>query len=241
MSKLYDWLEACIREYYQFVRVLKKQEDKEVLLYRNKEADRPVVVKRMNGVYPVYERLTQIKNPYFITVLEYANRENESLVIEEYVDGLSLADFLENGVFTQNSVCRMMVQVCDGLSALHQCGIIHRDLKPENIMIKADGDVKLIDFDVARIYKNHEEKDTIALGTIGYAAPEQYGETQSDARTDIYALGILMNVMLTGKHPVRETVGGKVGEIIEKCIRVDPNKRYQSVWEIREQLKKLIY
>lgn len=87
----------------------------------------------------------------------------------------------------------------------------------------------------------YSEKDTRTVGTIGYAAPEQYGEAQSDARTDIYGLGIMMNVMLTGKHPVNEMAAGKMGNIIEKCIMVNPNKRYKNVMEVKEKLNKLHY
>lgn len=241
MSEMYAWLQESIKEYYQFVRVLKRQEGKEVLLYQHKETRIPVVIKKMKGIYPVYERLTGIKSQYFATVLENACDGKESLIIEEYVDGISVADILESKVFTKDSMCRIGIQICDGLYALHRCGIIHRDIKPENIMLQSDGAVKIIDFDAARIYKGYEQRDTIMLGTIGYAAPEQYGEAQSDERTDIYALGILMNVMLTGKHPVNETVNGKIGEVIGKCIRVEPKKRYQSVLEIREELKKMVY
>lgn len=237
MSEMYRWLQDSIKEYYQFVRVLKKQDEKEILLYQNKSSRIPVVVKKMQGNYPVYERLTEIKSQYVAAVLESAFDGKETLVLEEYVDGMSVADILENQVFTKDSMCRIVIQICEGLHALHKCGIIHRDIKPENIMLQPDGAVKIIDFDAARTYKRYEKKDTRMLGTIGYAAPEQYGEAQSDARTDIYALGILMNVMLTGKHPVNQTVNGKIGEIIGKCIRIEPDKRYQSVLDIREELK----
>lgn len=241
MSEMYVWLEESIKEYYQFVRALKRQKEKEILLYQHRATGVPVIVKKMTGIYPVYQRLTEIKNQYLTMVLEYAHNEKDSLIMEEYVDGMSIAEMLENKVFTNESMGRILIQVCDGLYALHRQGIIHRDMKPENIMLQPDGAVKIVDFDVAKIYKEYEQKDTRMLGTIGYAAPEQYGEAQSDERTDIYALGILMNVMLTGKHPVNETVKGKIGEIIGKCIRVEPNKRYQNVLEIKEELKKMVY
>lgn len=241
MSELYVWLQKSIEEYYQFVRTLKKQEGKEILLYQHKETKNPVVLKKMKGIYPAYERLSEVKSQYLAKVLETVCDGKESLIMEEYVDGMSVADILESKVFTKDSMCRIVIQICDGLYVLHRCGIIHRDIKPENIMLQPDGAVKIIDFDVARLYKGYEQKDTIMLGTIGYAAPEQYGEAQSDERTDIYALGILMNVMLTGKHPVNKTVNGKIGEVIGKCIRVEPNKRYQNVLEIKEKLKKMVY
>ena len=80
------------------------------------------------------------------------------------------------------------------------------------------------------------EADTQVLGTTGFAAPEQYGLSQSDARTDIYSLGVLMNVMLTGQHPSKRLAEGRMGRIIEHCPRVNPAKRYRDVLRLMEEL-----
>ena len=90
--------------------------------------------------------------------------------------------------------------MCKALWVLHSLGAVHRDVKPENIILRGSEAV-LIDFDAARLYKPEESGDTQVLGTTGFAAPEQYGLSQTDRRADIYAVGILMNVMLTGEHP----------------------------------------
>lgn len=237
--EMYQWLENKIGEHYQFVRVLKKEEDKELLLYRHKNTGQPIVVKKMRGMIPVYERLVSIRHPALTEVLEAVCEEEKTLVVEEYVDGITVADLLETSRLSLDEVCKICVQVCDGLYALHMNNVIHRDIKPENIFVLSDGTVKIADYDAARMHKDFEGKDTRILGTVGYAAPEQYGEGQTDERSDIYALGILMNVMLTGKHPSKDTAKGKIGSIIERSIMVNPKKRYRDILEVKEQLKKI--
>ncbi len=112
-------------------------------------------------------------------------------------------------------------------------GAVHRDIKPENIILRGR-DAVLIDFDAARIHKPTSETDTQVLGTVGFAAPEQYGISQSDLRADIYSLGVLINVMLTGEHPSRCMASGRMGRIVERCTRVNPAKRYQNVHRLME-------
>lgn len=239
MNEMYQWLENNIREYYQFVRVLKKDDNKEILLYRYKRTGQPIVVKKMKDIIPVYERLVSIRHPVLTEVIEMASNEEITMVIEEYIDGITVADILETELLSLDTTRKICLQICDGLYVLHVNNVIHRDIKPENIFTLPDGSVKIADYDVARMYKNFEVKDTRILGTIGYAAPEQYGEAQTDEKSDIYALGILMNVMLTGKHPSQDAAKGKIGDIIEKCIMVNPKKRYKNILEVKEQLKKL--
>ena len=112
-------------------------------------------------------------------------------------------------------------------------GTVHRDIKPENIILRGR-DAILIDFDAARIHKPAMETDTQILGTVGFAAPEQYGISQSDLRADIYSLGVLINVMLTGEHPSRALASGRMGRIVERCTRVNPAKRYKNVLRLME-------
>lgn len=118
---------------------------------------------------------------------------------------------------------------------LHSIGAVHRDVKPENIILRGSEAV-LIDFDAARIHKPEHENDTQILGTTGFAAPEQYGLSQSDIRTDIYAMGILINVMLTGEHPSRKLAEGKMGRIVDRCTHVNPQRRYKNVLRLMEAL-----
>lgn len=239
--EMYDWVEKSIEEYYQPVKVLKKDDKKEIALYQHKESGETVIVKRLKHKSGVYERLATIEHSNIVKVLEAASNDECTIVIEEYLEGISVADLLENQRISSKMVYQIILQLCDGLEILHENEIIHRDVKPENVFVLQDGSVKIMDFDASRIYRKYEKKDTVVLGTIGYAPPEQYGEAQTDARSDIYALGVLMNVMFTGKHPVNEVAKGRIGTIIEKCIMVNQNKRYRNVTEIKEQIKKLNY
>jgi serine/threonine protein kinase len=122
---------------------------------------------------------------------------------------------------------KVLRQVCTALQTLHDLGLVHRDVKPENVMISQKGRVVLIDFNAAR-QVTPEKKDTEVLGTVGYAAPEQMGVSHTDARTDIYALGVLYNVMLTGQHPTQVIPKGRAGHVIRKCTAVNPEDRYQT-------------
>lgn len=238
---MYQWLMDNLNEYYIFVKVLKKKAYGEVLLYKHKQYGTYMIVKKLRGMYPAYERLSDIKHKNLPIIYEACSNEDETLILEEYVQGMTVAEMLEQETIPERNIREITCQMCDGLYALHTNQIIHRDIKPENVMITDHGEVKLIDFDAARIYKLYSVQDTRIVGTIGYAAPEQYGESQSDERTDIYGLGIMMNVMLTGKHPVNAMASGKMGKIIEKCIMVNPDKRYKNVMEVKERIKKLRY
>ncbi len=102
-------------------------------------------------------------------------------------------------------------------------------------MIDKNGRVVLIDFNTSRKISK-ASKDTVVMGTVGYASPEQLGLSQSDTRTDIYALGILLNVMLTGKHPTQKLAKGKAAKIIRKCTNLNPNERYQTVEKLSKAL-----
>ena len=102
-------------------------------------------------------------------------------------------------------------------------------------MVTPGGRVVLIDFNASRIISS-AKKDTVVMGTVGYASPEQLGVAQSDARTDVYAAGVLLNVMLTGKHPSEYLAKGKAGRIVKKCTAINPNDRYQSAEKLAEAL-----
>ena len=110
---------------------------------------------------------------------------------------------------------------------------VHRDIKPENVILRGKEAV-LIDFDAARLHKPGAQADTQVLGTTGFAAPEQYGLSQSDVRTDIYSLGVLINVMLTGEHPSKKLAGGHMGRVVHRCTQVNPQKRYKDVLHLME-------
>ena len=156
-------------------------------------------------------------------------------VLEEYIQGDSLAYLLKGALFTPAEARKITLQFCNALWVLHTMGAVHRDIKPENVIVRGSEAV-LIDFDASRIFKSENSTDTQILGTTGYAAPEQYGISQTDQRADIYSVGVLLNIMLTGKHPSKELAGGKLGRIVQKCTMVNPKKRYKNVLYLMEAL-----
>ena len=196
------------------------------------------IVKRCTGNSDVYEILQSIRSKYIPIVYQTARKDDKYIVLEEYIDGMTVADILCGGLYEEKGMAKIINQVLSALDVLHSNNIIHRDIKPENIMIDNRGAVKLIDYNVAKIYKIYEEIDTVNLGTNGYAAPEQYGISQSDNRTDIYAIGVLMNVMLTREHPSKTIYKGAYSKVIKKCIQVNRKDRYQNVNDIKKQLHK---
>ena len=130
---------------------------------------------------------------------------------------------------------KVLTGVCIALDILHKNGLVHRDVKPENIVVDNKGRVVLIDFNVSKQI-SHNNRDTVIMGTVGYAPPEQMGISQSDARTDVYAAGILLNVMITGKHPSEHLAKGRAGRIVQKCTHISPEERYQSAEQLAKAL-----
>ncbi|MBB3110348.1 serine/threonine-protein kinase [Paenibacillus phyllosphaerae] len=159
-----------------------------------------------DGHYKVEEAalLMRLDHPRLPAIVDYCPPDNEGveIVVMEYIDGYNLRTFMDQSGegLSLLTVIAIGVQLADVLNYLHgQCPpIIHRDLKPTNVMIDRTGEVRLIDFGIARSYKEGAHRDTSLLGTPGFAAPEQNGQSQSDARTDIYGLGALLFYVLGG-------------------------------------------
>ncbi len=225
-----------IAEQFSFVKALKKNENKSAVVMRHKTLLKEIVVLDFHGDTSVYEILEGLSHPNLPRILSVRKNGEKCRVIEEYINGTTVADILSNGLYTEKGTRKIVKEVCKALDILHSKNIIHRDIKPENIMIDSVGNVKLIDFDASRIYKNYKSQDTAFVGTAGFAAPEQFGINQTDSRSDIFALGILMNVMLTGEHPSKKLYNGKLKNIIEKCINLDPNQRFSTVCELHSKL-----
>ena len=173
----------------------------------------------------LYEKLRAMKNPQVPEIYRLAEQAGQLLVVEEYLEGSTLADQLEyaGGALEEKQVLHILQELCTCLKPLHAAHIIHRDIKPANIMLTKDNGVKLIDFGIARLSKGKGRQDTEFLGTKGYAPPEQYGFGETDARSDIYSLGVTLQRCL-GK----EYRGGLKG-IVAGCTALDPADRYGSV------------
>lgn len=221
---------------FSMIRTLSEKDGGSVYLMKHRELGRRVTVRLMKSVPEVYFFLKTVSFENLPEVYEAIRLDDGGAVIEEYIDGVNVGEVIEIGLYSYNGARTVLACVCDALSVIHRKGFVHRDIKPENIMISSDGKVKLIDFGAAREVKNGVGKDTEVLGTVGYAAPEQFGITQSDARCDIFSLGILLNVMLTGKHPAEETAKGRAGKIVLRCTQIDPERRFASVEELKNSL-----
>ena len=189
------------------------------------------VKKRVaNELAYIYKILVSNRHKNISDIIEVFEYEDITIVIEEYISGETLSEILaKTGAQSECDTKNIIGQVCDGLTFLHKHNIIHRDINPNNIMVTRDGIVKIIDFDISRSVKKNSSADTVVLGTVGYAAPEQFGFSQSDTRTDLYAVGVLANVMLTGKMPNEHLYGGKLGRIISKATEIDARIRYGSI------------
>ena len=224
-----------MEEQFQEVCLLKEGPRGSVRLLRHGATGRQVILRRFTGSAEVYRRLLGYTCKNLPEVYEVASQGAENLVLEEYIRGDTLDCLLRGALFTPEEVRGIVSQVCRALWVLHSLGAVHRDVKPENIILRGDEAV-LIDFDAARFHKAELAQDTQILGTTGFAAPEQYGMSQSDQRADIYSAGILINVMLTGEHPSRRLAEGKLGRVVERCTRVNPQKRYPDVLRLMEAL-----
>ena len=238
-----------------------------VYLAMNEKANKQWAVKEMrkekNRNYEVMKQslitetnlLKELKHPYLPSIADIIENDDTIIIVMDYIEGRPLSDILlEEGTIEEDKVVDYAIQLCDVLDYLHSQNppIIYRDLKPANIMLKPDGNITLIDFGTARKYNYDSVSDTTCLGTIGYAAPEQFaGETlrQTDARTDIYNLGATMYHLLTGVnpseppyelYPIRrwdERLSNGLEKIILRATRKDPEKRFNDCKEMSYALQ----
>lgn len=176
--------------------------------------------------FVVYDVISNINHKNLKDIEIQAIEDHNILIKEEYIKGESLRVYLENKKLSKIEIHSIIIQLLSALEALHLNKIIHRDIKPENIVIGHDQIVRLIDYDISRVYVEEKEQDTTAFGTRGYAPPEQFGFSQSDDRSDIYALGIVLKEL-------DEVYSLALEEIYEKCCDLDPQKRFESVSDLR--------
>lgn len=194
------------------------------------------------------DMLKKLNHPNLPSIIDVIEDDDRFLIVMDYIQGNSLSKALEEyGAQPQEQVIQWAKQLSDVLGYLHSRvpPIIYRDMKPANIMLKPDGNVTLIDFGTAREFKEKNLADTTCLGTVGYAAPEQFGGMgQTDGRTDIYCLGATLYHLVTGMNPceppyeikpirqINPSLSGGLERIILKCTQRDPNDRYQSAAEL---------
>ena len=190
---------------------------------------------------PIYQKLQELKHQGLAEVIEVHEKADKIIVIIEYAVGETLKSILDNKIKLDEKVAKSYIQqLASILNVIHQNGIIHRDINPSNIVVTTNGQVKLIDFDIARFYKYSQTEDTQLLGTPGYAAPEQFGFNQTTASSDIYALGVLLNVMLTGMKPNEMQINNEgLAAIVQNCTAMDQADRYQDVMQLDYDLRRL--
>lgn len=244
---------------YKILNVIGKGGMSVVYLAMNERANKQWAVKevRKDGVkdYEVVRQgliaetnlLKRLKHPNLPSIIDVIDDEDTFLIVMDYIEGVPLSRLLEEGPQPQEQVVDWAIQLCDVLQYLHsqQPPIIYRDMKPSNIMLRPDGTVVLIDFGTARTFKRDRIEDTACLGTIGYAAPEQFGgRGQTDERTDIYCLGTTLYHLLTGQNPSEPpyeiypvtywnpALSTGLEGIVCQCTQQNPEDRYQDCTQL---------
>ncbi len=188
-----------------------------------------------------WDMLSSLDHPSIPKAYKRYSDDNYTYMIREYFDGMTLdAYVLGNGVVQEDEAVDLAIQVCDLLIYLHSQNppVIHRDIKPQNLVLRPDGKIGLIDFETSRQYDLQAGSDTIYMGTLQTAAPEQFGYQQTNHQTDIYALGILLIYLETGSYDRANTCHMTPGlrKIAEKCTEFSPKDRYKSVDEVKKHL-----
>lgn len=235
MSKVYLAMDKRLNKQWAVKEIEKRAKD------RNNEIVIQSAIAEANLI-------KQLDHPAIVRIVDIIDNGNVIYIIEDYIEGETLGTILENnGAQPQELVIEWAMQICEALEYLHtrKPAIIYRDMKPANVMLKPDGNIKVIDFGIAREYKDQSLADTVSLGTKGYAAPEQFGgKGQTDARTDIYCLGVTLYHLLTGQNPCEPPyeiypirhwnpqLSAGLEAIIQKCTQLNPDDRYQSCAEL---------
>ena len=210
------------------VKELHRSEKSVVTLVIDADTGTRYVRKELRGSHPIYRQLQALPYPYLPKIIQVDQHQESITLLEEYIDGANLAEIK----LPEKQTVALMEELCEVLVFLHNHGILHRDIKPSNLLLAADGHIRLIDFDAAREEKPNGDSDTRLLGTKGYAPPEQYGFAQTDARADIYAVGVTMKQLLgkrAEKRPYRH--------ILRKCTKFAPKRRYQTAGALLRALK----
>lgn len=201
--------------------------------------------KMSDEAFHLLENIGRLDIPNIPKIHEIFNYEDKTILIRDFVEGNTLYDEIrKNGYLTLKRSKEIILKICDALKALHNIKpnpVIYRDLKPENVIVTPDGDIRLIDFGIARYHKQEATRDTVLAGTLGYTAPEVMAGMQSDERSDVYSVGLLFYEMLTGKNvteppyqirPVAETdvlLPPWIDGVIQKATDMQQVNRYRNI------------
>ncbi|MCL2362740.1 MAG: protein kinase [Defluviitaleaceae bacterium] len=241
----YDFPLEIIRR-FDVIELLSQNEMGETYLLSEKDSSTWFVLKSFRHSVPISPESEILKGlehkglPTFEPQIKWGETQ---FTLRKYVVGISLHEYInEHQVLDEAQVLYIIKSLCETIGFLHsqKTPIIHRDIKPSNVIINPrDNSVTLIDFGIARKYNENSNKDTTVFATIEFAPPEQFGFAQTDTRTDIYALGVLLRFMLTGMTDHNTHVGNRtLDNIIKKCTALDPKKRFQSITALQKSLNR---
>ena len=248
-----DYLPEDMQEHWTVYECLKESEDSSTFLVketvtgilcvlkwgRNRQAEflrnEMEIMKKMAD-----RKLSGIPKAYRIF-----EENGEVYLVREYIEGMSLAQMvLQKGGISEAESCRISRKICQTAEQFQNPDepMIHRDIKPENIVVTPGGEGVFIDFGTMRSYKKDGSRDTFVVGTRGTAAPEQYGYTQTDQRTDVYAIGQTMLYMVSESYEMNQlsecAVSRRMKKIIEKACSFEPDKRYGDAAQLRRAVEK---
>ena len=193
--------------------------------------------------------LATLSNPHVLTIHDFGERAGFCYLVTEYVDGANLRELMQLGRLSPDEVLRIVPQICAGLHFAHQHGVVHRDIKPENVLVDRHGQVKLVDFGLAKLAGAPGPaltRSSSVMGTPQYMAPEQWhGSAGVDHRADIYSLGVVLYELLTGKLPVgtyapasaQPGVPAGIDQVVQRSLQQEPELRYQSAHEVQRDLE----
>lgn len=237
-----------------------KETDRECTCFlSSKETGRFYILKRClpgshdsaRQEYEILEKLRGKDTPksiYLPSYMDFFQDNGASYLLREYLYGYSFREHVANSStdsLPEQSLLECALALCDALEYLHsqQPPIIHRDIKPDNVILDQYGQFRLIDFGIARYYKKNQQSDTENMGSEQSAAPEQFGYTQTDARTDIYSLGALLLYGATCEYDLEKlnyaSISKDLKRIIKTCMQFAPKDRYQNVRELRHDLNQI--
>ncbi len=254
-----DWMGHDILEditnRYEIKACLKMSEDKQVYLVTSKTNWKKYILKALSShchesLKEEFRLSRELSHPGIVAAVEYIEGGEYNYLIREYVEGYTvteLVEMTEEGHLQHEELLLITLRLCDILEYLHsqKPPIIHRDIKPDNIIVTKQKECKLIDFGISRRYQGKLDSDTFVMGTQFSAPPEQYGFAQTNERSDIYSIGVLMFYMATGNLDIRDLkqypISGDIRRIIIKCTGFSPKDRYSSVKLLKNKLNSYPY
>lgn len=224
--------------YYEDIEYFEDRED--IIIVKNIDTEKRYLKKYLRLFNEsIYQYIFRNPVKHIPRIIDIFKAKSHLIVIEEYVEGKTIESVLEEGLIEECDALDIAEKLCTILLDLQneKTPIVHRDIKPSNVLLTENNEVYLIDLNVAKWIDNTETEDTQMLGTQYYAAPEQYGfgKTGSSDKTDIYALGMLLNKMITGKFPKECRVESPIGDLIDKCTNLNPDNRYNAK-ELKNEL-----